>query len=436
MSDKQIADYALIGDGETSALIHRTGTIEWLCFPQFDSEACFAALLGDMENGCWHITPAGKVHSIQRRYRGDSLILETDIVCDGGTLRIIDFMPMRCEAPDVVRIVECLDGKVDFTSELYIRFEYGRIHPLVRSSSPQRSIAISGPDAVSLDFDAGIAFHDRKFTSEAGLSAGERSCFVLTWFPSHQDPPDRVDPQQALEDTERFWADWLKCVTYAGGYRDSVIRSLITLKSLIHAKTGGIAAAPTASLPEMPGGSRNWDYRYCWLRDATFLLLAFLRCGLEAEAKAWIDWLSRAVGGDPVEVQPFYSINGDNRQFEWEADWLGGFNGAKPVRFGNRAEGQLQLDVYGEVIDALYQAREEGIADGDAAEQLVRMLAHKLESLWHEPDAGIWESRGRPRRHTYSQVMCWAAFDRASAWFAELQCSINPPLRRTRRQGT
>jgi GH15 family glucan-1,4-alpha-glucosidase len=417
MSEKRIEDYALIGDGETAALVHRNGTIEWLCLPRFDSEACFASLLGDEENGCWKLLVRGEIRGTSRRYRGDTLILETEIVTDDAKVRLTDFMPTaRAEAPDIVRIVECLEGEADLASELIIRFDYGRVHPLVRSGGGGPSIAISGPDGVKLDFDVPIEFAHRRFSSHFSLREGERANFVLTWFRSFEDVPDRVDPQLALEQTECYWHDWLKNVRHEGPHRDIVIRSLITLKALIHRRTGGIVAAPTSSLPENPGGSRNWDYRYCWLRDATLALMALARFGLHQEARDWIGWLCRAVGGDPIDVQPFYSVVGQRRALEWEADWLAGFNGARPVRFGNAAQAQLQLDIYGEVIDALYQACEQGYADVDSTDQLMRMLVAKLEQIWREPDASLWEFRGPPRQHVYSKVMCWVAFDRASGW--------------------
>ncbi|WP_126173678.1 glycoside hydrolase family 15 protein [Altericroceibacterium xinjiangense] len=419
MSRKDIADYALIGDCETAALINRQGTLEWLCFPRFDSEACCTALLGDEENGCWKIDVAGATGETSRRYRGDTLILETEIACETGRVRLIDFMPIRGEAPDVVRIVECLEGEAEVTSQLLLRFDYGRINPLVYEKGEKRAVAISGPDGVSLNFDVGIEFADRRFTSQFTITEGERRSLVLTWFPSHEKVPDRVDPIRALRDTEDFWADWLEEVEYHGEYRDTVVRSLITLKALIHRPTGGIIAAPTSSLPENPGGVRNWDYRYCWLRDATFTLLALTSMGMKQEAKAWIDWLRRATGGDPIHLQPFYTVTGDHRALEWTADWLSGFNGAQPVRFGNGAEIQLQLDVYGEVVDALYQAIEQGISDSPETLALIGMLADCLEKEWQKPDAGIWEIRSNPLHHTYSKVMCWAAFDRAAAAFRD-----------------
>jgi GH15 family glucan-1,4-alpha-glucosidase len=420
MSDKRIEDYALIGDGETAALVHRSGAIEWVCLPRFDSEACFAALLGDEENGCWKMAPRGDVRESSRRYRGDTLILETEFATDQGRVRVTDFMPtIRAEAPDIVRIVECIEGDVDMVSELILRFDYGRIHPLVRSDGGSPSIAMSGPDGVKLDFDVPIEFADRRFTSRFSLRHGERAHFVLTWFRSFEDVPRKVDPARALAETERYWREWTGHVGYDGPWRDSVIRSLITLKALIHRRTGGIIAAPTSSLPENPGGTRNWDYRYCWLRDATFTLMAMGRFGLHQEARDWVGWLCRAVGGDPIEVQPFYSVVGQRRSIEWQAGWLKGFNGARPVRFGNGAEGQLQLDIYGEVIDAIYQAASEGMADSDSTDRLMRMLVGKLEAVWQQPDAGIWEFRSQPSQHVYSKVMCWVAFDRASGWFSD-----------------
>jgi GH15 family glucan-1,4-alpha-glucosidase len=417
VNDKRISDYGLIGDGETAALVDVNATIEWLCMPRFDSPACFAAILGTEEHGCWKMSLGDEIIRRRRRYRGDSLILETDLTTRRGTVRIIDFMPIRGEAPDVVRIVECLEGEVELTSSLALRFDYGRIHPLVRQVSAERSLAISGPDAVSLDFDAEIEFENRRFTSRLHLSSGESSAFVLTWYPSHEDPPDRVDPREALDHTERYWEDWLGKIAWERADRGSTVRSLITLKALIYRETGGIVAAPTSSLPENAGGERNWDYRYCWLRDSIFTLRALVSMGLREEAAAWTAWLRRAVGGEPISILPFYSIMGGRRNLEWQADWLPGFNGATPVRFGNDAQGQLQLDVYGEVIDVLFQAHELGIPEGEDTDVLMRLVAERLEALWEQPDAGIWESRGKPRQHTYSKVMCWVAFAHAAAWF-------------------
>ncbi|MCQ8783717.1 glycoside hydrolase family 15 protein [Mangrovibrevibacter kandeliae] len=419
MTTKDIGDYAMIGDGETAALVGRDGTIEWLCMPDFDSEACFASLLGDRDNGCWRMAPVSEPTATSRRYRGDSLILETLFETESGTVAVIDFMPMRGVAPDVVRIVEGRSGRVAMSSELMLRFGYGRVHPLIRQEAETDLIAIAGPVGVVLRCDVPIEHGERQFDSRFTVAAGERVTFTLTCFTSYKEVPNRVDPAEALRQTEGFWADWAGPIGYDGEHRDSVVRSLVTLKGLIHRPTGGIVAAPTAALPEWPGGERNWDYRFCWLRDATFALLAFLQVGLRDEAHAWVRWLRRAVAGEPIMLQPFYTIRGERRVPEYEADWLEGFNGARPVRLGNAATGQLQLDVYGEVLDTLFFADKHGIErDGDS-EALVRLLADNLEDLWEKPDAGIWESRGEPRHHTYSKVMCWTAFDRASRWFEE-----------------
>ncbi|MBR0551532.1 glycoside hydrolase family 15 protein [Stakelama marina] len=414
-----IGNYALIGDGETAALVGRDGSIDWLCMPRFDSEACFAAILGDAENGCWRMHPAGKITGTSRRYLGDTLIVETVVETETGSAAIIDFMPIRGEAPDIVRIVEGRSGHVDMVSELALRFDYGQIHPLVQTLSDVRAVAIAGPDAVALDFDAEIAFENRWSTCHFTVEEGERKSFVMTWFPSNKDIPERVDPENALRETKEHWEEWSRRCEYDGPYREAVLRSIITLKALIHRPTGGIIAAPTSSLPEQPGGSRNWDYRFCWLRDATFTLLAFIDAGMTEEAGEWIEWLRRATGGEPINLQPFYSVSGDRRAIEWEADWLEGFNGAKPVRFGNGAAGQCQLDIYGETIDALFQASQHGLGKTEDAGTLLRLLAEKLEDIWEQPDAGIWESRGDPEQHTYSKVMCWVAFDRAARWYED-----------------
>ncbi|WP_305097296.1 glycoside hydrolase family 15 protein [Croceibacterium aestuarii] len=428
MSDKRIEDYALIGDGETAALVHRNGTIDWLCLPRFDSEACFAALLGDDENGCWHLRFEGETGR-SRSYRDGSLILETEITCSQGKARQIDFMPMRAQVPRIVRIVECLEGEVSVRNEMRLRFDYGRIHPLVRGAGDGCVMAISGPNAVSLEFDVPIEFADRRFASAQRLGAGERACYALTWFPSHEETPARIDPSEELGSTETFWREWSGNITRDGRYSAMIARSLITLKALMFTPTGGMVAAPTASLPEQPGGERNWDYRFCWLRDATFTLLALTRWGLDDEARDWIKWLRRTVGGEPIDLQPFYLVDGERRAIEWQAGWLHGFNGAQPVRFGNRAEDQLQLDIYGEVIDSLYQASKEGVGDDDDSDQLIRLLASRLEEVWQKPDAGIWESRGEPRHHTYSKVMCWVAFDRASAWLEQRDTALSAHYR-------
>ncbi|BBC72591.1 glucoamylase [Altererythrobacter sp. B11] len=415
--EKRIEDYALIGDGETAALVHRSGSIEWLCMPRFDSEACFAALLGDDENGCWHMRPEGEVRRTSRRYLGDTLILETEFETASGRVAVIDFMPIRGVAADVMRIVEGREGEVAMRSDLAPRFDFGQLHPLVRPCSDGRVLAIAGPDAIALRFAEEVRFDDRWFSSRFTIRKGERRSFVMTWFPAHERPPEPVDAEQALADTRAYWESWIARASYRGPYRKETLRSLITLKALIHRPTGGMVAAPTASLPEMPGGVRNWDYRFCWLRDSTFTLLALLQAGMGEEAEAWLGWLRRAIAGEPIDVQPFYTVGGDRRMYEWEADWLAGFNGARPVRFGNAAASQCQLDVYGEVLDTLLAGDRHGLKREGDSDALVRMLAAKLEGEWRHPDSGIWESRG-PRKHfVHSKVMCWCGFDRAAQWF-------------------
>ncbi|MBY8829814.1 glycoside hydrolase family 15 protein [Hephaestia mangrovi] len=413
---KRIEDYALIGDGQTAALVSREGAIDWMCLPRFDSEACFAALLGDEDNGCWQIAPDDAVTSTRRRYLGDTLVLETEFTTESGVVAVTDFMPMRGEAPDIVRIVEGRSGRVKMRSALAIRFNYGQVHPLIRREDGL-TMAIAGPNAVRLDFDVGIEFDDRWGMSRFEIGEGERVTFVMTWFESYRETPQPVDAETALADTCAWWEEWAAKACYEGEYRDQAMRSLITLKALIHQPTGAIVAAPTASLPERPGGARNWDYRFCWLRDSTFTLLALIGAELFDEADAWVHWLRRAVAGEPIDLRPFYSVGGDRRMIEWEADWLDGFGGAKPVRFGNGAAGQLQLDIYGEVLDTLFVAANHDVAPSDEADALFRLLVGDLERHWDKPDAGIWESRGDPKCHVYSKAMCWVAFDRAARWF-------------------
>lgn len=416
MSGRRIEDYGLIGDGETAALVDRRATIEWLCMPRFDSPACFAALLGDDENGCWRMAPSGGAARVSRRYVDDTLILETTFEREDGEVLVTDFMPIRGAAPDIVRIVEGRRGRVEMCSELMLRFDYGRTHPLVRRRSATEILAIAGPNAVAIHADREIECGDRRFVSEFEIAEGERACFVMTWFRSHDPAPSPVDALHALEQTRAWWRDWISRSTYEGSRRTEVARSLITLKALVYRPTGGMVAAPTLGLPEWPQGRRNWDYRYCWLRDATFTLLVFLDAGFREEAKAWLLWLRRAVAGEPIDLQPLYAVSGDRLLPEWEASWLDGFDGARPVLVGNAADVQHQLDVYGEVIDTLFFARRHGIdGDGDT-EDLMRLLVDRLEAIWREPGAGIWESRGPPRRHVYSAVMCWVAFDRAARW--------------------
>ena len=408
----RIEDYGLIGDLQTAALVGRNGSIDWLCFPRFDSGACFAALLGNEENGRWLLAPDCEVERVERRYRDNSLVHELDFHTADGSARVIDFMPPRGADPDVVRIVEGLEGTVRMRMQLVIRFDYGSIVPWVRSTSDGSLVAIAGPDAVVLQTPIETRGENLHTVAEFTISAGERIPFTLTWFPSHHDTVAPVDPEQALVDTCSYWSEWLGPCTYAGRWRDAVVRSLMVLKALTYGPTGGIVAAPTTSLPERIGGVRNWDYRYCWLRDATFALDALLENGFVDEARGWRSWLLRAVAGDPDDLQIMYGPAGERRLTEFELPWLDGYAGSKPVRVGNGASEQFQLDVYGEVLDVLYQARRRGLEADDAAWALVRHLLEELESRWHEPDEGIWEVRG-PRRHfTHSKVMAWVAFDR------------------------
>ena len=410
----RIEDYALLGDLQTAALVSRDGSIDWLCFPRFDSAACFAALLGDEENGRWVVEPNEAVHATSRRYRHETLVLETDWETPGGAVRVIDFMPPRETAPDVVRIVEGISGTVRMRTELIIRFDYGSIVPWVqRMDGSNTRIAVAGPDGLCLRTPVDMRGENLRTVAEFTVGEGQRIPFTLTWFPSYADSPKEIDPEQALRDTEEFWTDFCDRCTFEGGWHDELHRSLIVLKALTYAPTGGIVAAPTTSLPEHIGGVRNWDYRYCWLRDATLTLLAFLHGDYIDEARDWRLWLLRAVAGDPADLQIMYGVAGERRLTELELPWLGGYEASRPVRIGNAASGQLQLDVYGEVLDALYQARVHGLGQEEEAWSLQRKLLGYLETGWRQPDEGIWEIRG-PRRHfTHSKVMCWVAFDRA-----------------------
>ena len=407
-----IEDYGLIGDLQTAALVSQHGCIDWLCFPRFDSGACFAALLGDEENGRWSLQPASGITSTERRYRGDTLVLETELACDEGVVRLIDFMPPRGEAPDVVRIVEGVEGTVPMKMRLSIRFDYGSIVPWVRRRD-EGVHAVAGPDALFLATPVDLVGRNLHTEADFDIAPGDRVPFVLTWYPSNRPSPERVDAEQALVDTESFWREWVTDCVHVGRFREPLVRSLVTLKALTYAPTGGIVAAATTSLPEALGGVRNWDYRYCWLRDATLTLLALVRAGYEDEARAWRDWLLRAIAGRPGEVQIMYGIAGERRLTELELEWLDGYEGSRPVRIGNAASGQLQLDVYGEVADALYHARQAGIGASPDAWALNKKLLEWLEDGWRQPDEGIWEVRG-PRRHfVHSKVMAWVAFDRA-----------------------
>jgi len=408
---RRIEDYALLGDLQTAALVHRSGSIDWCCFPRFDSGAAFAALLGDAGNGRWLLAPADPVVRTTRRYRPGTLILETVHETATGSVRVIDFMPPRGKAPDIVRIVEGVTGSVAMHSELVIRFEYGRIVPWMRRVDHTR-VAIAGPDGLCLRTPVEIRGEGFTTVSDFIVKAGERVPFVLTWFPSHEAIPDPVDTNIALTETESFWDEWGAHDCNHGEDRDLIHQSLVVLKALTYAPTGGIVAAPTTSLPEEIGGVRNWDYRYCWLRDASLTLIAMLSAGFGQEALAWREWLLRAVAGNPADIQIMYGVAGERRIDERELDWLPGFLDSRPVRVGNAASHQLQLDIYGEVLDAAYQTLCYGVERSDDGWAMLRHMLTWLEDGWRQEDAGIWEVRGPLRHFTHSKVMAWVAFDR------------------------
>ncbi len=404
--------YALIGDCETAALVGLDGSIGWLCWPRFDSQACLAALLGDERNGCWRLAPTTE-YKVSRRYRQDSLILETTFECEQGAVTVIDFMPVRDGASDLVRMVVGRKGGVTLRSALTLRFDYGNVVPWVDRAADDTLRAVAGPHKVLLR--SSVPHHGEALStvSELTVAAGQTARFTLTYGPSHLPDPPARDPEEALASTEQFWQRWTARCTYEGRWRDAVVRSLITLKALTYAPTGGLCAAPTTSLPEQLGGPRNWDYRFCWLRDATLTLLALMDAGYYDEAQAWRDWLLRAVAGSPDKLQIMYGLDGERRLPEQELDWLPGYAGSKPVRVGNAAAAQLQLDVYGELMDALYQARVGGLVESKAGWALQVALMDHLQIVWEQPDEGIWEVRG-PRRHfTHSKVMAWVALDRS-----------------------
>ncbi|MFJ9184077.1 glycoside hydrolase family 15 protein [Streptomyces anulatus] len=412
----RIEDYALIGDMQTAALVCRDGTADWLCLPRFDSHAVFAGLLGTEEHGFWRLGPARAegtepAFADRRRYRGDSLVLESEWDTPRGTVRVTDFMPPRDGAPQLIRIVEGVSGRVPMRSELRMRFSYGRVTPWVHKVD-NRTVAVAGPDSVWLDTEAETYGKNLTTYSDFTVGPGERVAFTISWQPSHHGPPALPEPEGSLEATELFWREWVDQCTYHGPYREAVVRSLITLKALTYAPTGGIVAAPTTSLPEEIGGVRNWDYRYTWLRDAAITLSSLLRTGYRDEARAWREWLLRAVAGDPENLQIMYGIAGERELGEAELDWLPGYENSTPVRVGNGAANQLQLDVYGEVTEALHLAHMTGLTRNDYAMGLQLKLIEYLEKHWEEPDEGIWEVRG-PRRHfVHSKVMAWVAVDR------------------------
>ena len=409
----RIEDYALIGDCETASLVGRDGSIDWLCWPRFDSGACFAALLGGPEHGHWVIAPAGEVKRNKRRYQKHTLILETDFETAEGAVTIIDFMPIRERHRDLIRIVCGRRGQVPMKMELTLRFDYGRSVPWVTSLDDDTLRAVAGPNMVSLRTPVPLKGEDLKTVSEFTVNEGQRIPFALSYRASHKKLPEPLDIESALQKTEKFWQDWISRCTYNGPWKESVERSLITLKALTYHPTGGIIAAPTTSLPEQLGGKRNWDYRYCWLRDATLTLLMLMDCGYYDEAADWQNWLVRAVAGSPDQVQIIYGLAGERQLTEWEVDWLPGYEGAKPVRVGNAAADQFQLDIYGEVASALHHAREGKLPRNEPGIELEKTLLDHLEKICQKPDKGIWEVRGPEQQFTHSKVMAWLAFDRA-----------------------
>lgn len=407
-----IENYGLIGDTQTAALVSTEGSIDWLCFPRFDSGACFAALLGQPEHGRWRIAPVADVVKVSRRYRGPSLVLETAFTTDTGVVRLIDFMPIRGTEPDVVRIVEGVAGEVAMQMELIVRFDYGSVIPWVRRIDGLWT-ATAGPDSLSLRTDVpleGVNFATRgNFT----VKPGDRVPFVLTWAPSHHPPTTLHEPFSALDETLSWWREWATSFNYEGPWKEQVLRSAITLKGLTFAPTGGIVAAATTSLPEKIGGVRNWDYRFCWLRDATFTLFSLINCGFLTEAAAWRNWLLRAAAGDPSKLQTMYGAAGERRLPELTLDWLPGYENSTPVRIGNAAVTQFQLDVYGEVLDALHVARNAGLEPDGYAWALEKVILDFVEEAWRKPDEGIWEVRGPQRHFVHSKVLAWVAFDRS-----------------------
>lgn len=410
---QRIEDYGLIGDLHTAGLVGRDGSMDWLCLPRLDSPACFAALLDGPDRGRWRIGPVSGGPCTSRRYRGDTLVLESEWRTPEGTVRVIDLMPPRDDVADVVRIVEGVDGRVPVELELRLRFDYGSVAPWIVIEGSDVS-AVAGPDAVTLDTPVPVVHEDRTIRARFEVSAGERVPFVLTYHPSFEAEPRTVNPDRAQRSTERFWSDWVSRSRYDGPWTEAVHRSLITLKALTFAPSGGIAAAATTSLPEDLGGSRNWDYRFCWLRDAAFTLQALLGTGYVDEARAWREWLLRAVAGDPADLQIMYGIDGRRRIPELTIDWLAGYEGAVPVRVGNAAAGQFQLDVWGEVLDGLHVGREAGLAPTDDAWALQRELLDFLEGHWQDLDNGLWEVRGPRHAFVHSRVMAWAGVDRAA----------------------
>jgi GH15 family glucan-1,4-alpha-glucosidase len=427
----KIEDYAFLSDTQTGALVSRDGCVDWLCFPRFDSGACFASLLGDRENGRWSFWPKEEITATRRRYRGNTLILETEIETASGAIRLTDFMPPRGENPDIVRIIEGLRGRVEMQMELIIRFDYGRVIPWVRNRDGALEV-IAGPDALVLRTAIETRGEDLTTVAEFTVAEGDRVPFVLTWFESHLKPPRAINPDHALEETIAYWEEWSGKCKPQGEWHEAVLRSLITLKGLTYAPTGGIVAAGTTSLPEEIGGVRNWDYRICWLRDATFTLYALMNAGYLEEARAWREWLLRAVAGSAAQMQIMYGVHGERRLIEFEIPWLAGYENSKPVRVGNAASEQFQLDVYGEILAATYVAHRAGIANNEADWHLQVQLMKFLETKWREPDEGIWEVRGGRKQFTHSKMMAWLAFDRAVKLGESCNCPAEEHLERWR----
>jgi GH15 family glucan-1,4-alpha-glucosidase len=425
-----IEDYALIGDTQTAGLVGRDGSIDWLCLPRFDSDACFAALLGDERNGRWLLAPAAPVRATHRRYRPGSMVLDTEFVTDAGTVVVSDCMPVRERFPDLLREIRCIAGRVPMQLQLRVRFGYGTTVPWAIGDG-RRVVFLAGPDRLTLYLDVPWELRDTNLVSSFAVGAGERASFLLRWAPSHEAEPAPGDFSRVVEDTATWWQEWSGRFQERGPYAPAVLRSLLTLKALTFSPTGGIVAAPTTSLPERLGGERNWDYRFCWLRDATFTIDALVDAGFLEEARAWRDWLLRAVAGDPAQIQILYGIAGERRQAETELAWLAGYGGARPVRIGNRAVSQVQLDVFGELMDTFHEARTAGIHPEEHAWRLQRALLAFLEDHWRDADHGIWEVRGRPREFTYSKVMAWVAVDRGILGIERL--GLEGPIDRWRR---
>jgi GH15 family glucan-1,4-alpha-glucosidase len=423
----RIEDYALIGDMETAALVDRNGTIDWLCWPDFSSEACFASLLGTEENGYWKIAPAGSAWTSERRYREHTLILETTFEDAGGAVRLIDFMPPRGTHSDVVRIVRGVRGKMKMRMELALRFDYGRTIPWV-TAIEDGVRAVAGANLAILHASVPVRGENLKTVAEFEVRRGESAWFTLTHGRSYHPDPKRISPVRALQVTERIWKQWTSRFVFKSRYADAVERSLITLKALTFRPTGGIVAAVTTSLPESIGGVRNWDYRYCWLRDTTFTLLALANAGYFDEAEAWQDWLLRALAGSPDQVQIMYGLRGERQLEEWEADWLPGYEDSRPVRIGNAAARQMQLDIYGEMMDSFFHAQLSMRRHNENDFRVLVLLLNRLEQIWNQPDQGIWEVRSRPRHFTHSKMMAWVAFDRA-VMLAE-QLKYDAPIER------